>query len=130
MSLPFHTYRPTTDARDRSIKPLFSTVGPKVTSLDLRNVDEDVFKAIREDFPPLKNVRNLKLDLACGVWDWDGAGSPQLGPTEHYRFPRISNHVQELEILITDLLARQRKGPVQLVDPTKLTKLRVNIIPW
>jgi hypothetical protein len=93
-------------------------------------VDEDVFKAIKEDFPPLKNVQKLKLDLACGVWDWDGTGSPQQGPTEHYGFPRISSHVQELEILITDLLARQRKGPVELVDTQKLTKLMVNIIPW
>ena len=124
------SYQPTTDSRDRSIKPLFSTVGPKVISLDLRNVDEDVFNAIQEDFLPLENIRNLKLDLTCGVWDWDGAGSPQLGPTEHYRFPRISSHVQELEILITDLLARQRKGPVELVDPKKLTKLRVNVVPW
>jgi len=101
-----------------------------VTHLDLRNVDEDVFTAIKEDFPPLENVRSLKLDLACGVWDWDGSGSPQQGPTEHYRFPRISNHVQELELLITDLLARQRKGPVELVDHNKLTKLRVIVIPW
>lgn len=93
-------------------------------------MDEDVFKVILEDFPPLKNVRNLRLDLTCGIWDWDGAGSPQLGPTEHYMFPRISDHVQELEILITDLLARQWKGPVELVDPKKLTKLRVNVIPW
>lgn len=112
------------------MKPLFSTVGHKVTSLDLRNVDEDVFRAIAEDFPPLKNVRKLKLDLTCGVWDWDGAGSPQLGPSEHYRFPRISNHVQEFEIQITDLLARQQKGPIELVDSKKLTKLRVDIVPW
>jgi len=98
--------------------------------LDLRNVDEDVFGAIREDFPPLENVRNLKLDLTCGVWDWDGTGSPQQGPTEHYRFPRISDHVEEFEIIITDLLARQRKGPVELVDPKKLTKLRINVNSW
>lgn len=93
-------------------------------------MDEDVFKAIKEDFLPLKNIRNLKLDLTCGVWDWDGAGSPQQGPTEYYRFPRISSHVQDLEIVITDLLACQRKGPVELVDSKKLAKLRVNIIPW
>ena len=93
-------------------------------------MDEDVFKAIREDFPPLGNVRSLKLDLACGVWDWDGRGSPQQGPTEHYRFPCVSNHVQELELLITDLLARQQKGPIKLVDSKKLTKLRVIVIPW
>ena len=78
----------------------------------------------------MKNIRNLKLDLTCGVWDWDGAGSPQQGPSEHYRFPRISNHVQELDILITDLLARQRKGPVELVDTKKLTKLGIEVIPW
>ena len=93
-------------------------------------MDEDVFKAIKEDFPPLKNVRRLKLDLACGVWDWDGAGSPQLGPSGHYRFPRVSNHVQEFEIIITDFLARQRKGPIELVDPKKLTKLRVSVVHW
>lgn len=93
-------------------------------------MDEDVFKAIQEDFLPLKNVRNLKLDLTCGVWDWDGRGSPQQGPSDHYRFPRISNDVQELEITITDLLARQRKGPIELVDTKKLKNLRVNVIPW
>jgi hypothetical protein len=76
------------------------------------------------------NIRTLKLDLTCGVWDWDGSGSPQFGPTEQYRLPRISDHAQELDILITDLLARQRKGPVELVDPKKLTKLRVEVIPW
>jgi hypothetical protein len=110
--------------------PLLSIVGPKVTSLDLRHVDEDVFKVIQQDFPPLKNVRNLKLDLTCGVWDWDGEGSPQVGPTEHYKFPRISDHVQELEIKITDFLARQRKGPVELVDSKKLKKLGVEVISW
>lgn len=98
--------------------------------LDLRNVDEEVFKAIKEDFPPLENVGSLKLDLTCGVWDWDGAGSPQQGPSEHYGFPRISNHVEEFEIIITDLLARQQKGPVELVDPKKLKKLKVEVIPW
>ena len=110
--------------------PLFSTVGPKVTSLDLRNVDEDVFKAIKEYFPPSENIRGLKLDLTCGVWDWDGRGSSQQGPSERYRFPRISSHVQDFELLITDLLAGQRKGPIELVDSTNLTKLRVNVIPW
>ena len=93
-------------------------------------MDEDVFKAIQEGFPPLENVRGLKLDLACGVWDWDGTGSPQRGPTNHYTFPRISSHVQELEIQITDLLARQRKGPVELVDPKKLATLKVTVISW
>ena len=112
------------------MRPLFSIVAPKVTSLDLRNVDEDVFKAIQEDLPPLKNIRTLKLDLACGVWDWDGMGSPQIGPSERYRFPRISDHVQELDLLITDVLALQQKGLVGLVNPKKLTKLRVEIIPW
>jgi hypothetical protein len=112
------------------MKLVFSTIGSKATSLDLRSVDEGVFRAIVEHFPPLKNVRNLKLDLTCGVWDWDGAGSPQNGPSAHYRFPRISDHVEEFEILITDLLARQRKGPVELVDTKKLTKLRVNVKSW
>ncbi|KAF9792867.1 hypothetical protein BJ322DRAFT_80802 [Thelephora terrestris] len=50
-----------------NIEILFSTIGPKVPSLDLRNVDEEIFKLIEQGFPPLKNVRNLKLDLTCGV---------------------------------------------------------------
>ena len=112
------------------IGPLFSIVGPKVTSLDLRNVDEDAFKMIKQDLPALRNVRDMKLDLTCGVWDWDGSGSPQQGPTEHYKFDRISDDVQEFDLTITDLLARKPKGPVELVNPTKLTKLRVEVIPW
>lgn len=119
-----------TDEHDRRIKILLSTIGSKVPSLDLRDVDEDIFKVIQQDLPPLKNVRNLRLDLTCGVWDWDGAGSPQQGPTEHYRFPRISNHVEEFEIKIADLLARQQKGPIELVDTKKLKKLKVEVIPW
>lgn len=99
-------------------------------SLDLRNIDEDAFMVIEQGFYSLENVRTLKLDLACGVWDWDGMGSPQIGPSEHYWFPRISDHVQELELLITDLLTRKRKGPVELVDPKKLRKLKVAVIPW
>jgi hypothetical protein len=106
-----------------------STVGSKVRSLDL-TVDEHIFKVIEGEFRSLKNVRALKLDLACGIWDWDGSGSPQLGPSEHYRFPRISDHVQELELLITDLLTRKRKGPVELVNSKKLTKLKVEVLPW
>ena len=106
------------------------TVGSKVRSLDLRNVDEEIFKVIEEYFPPLENVRALKLDLTSGVWDWDGLGSPQLGPSEHYSFPRISDHVEELELLVTYLLTRKRKGPVELVDTKKLTKLKVQVIPW
>lgn len=119
------------DAPDATaeIKFLFSSLGPKVTSLDLRNVDEDVFEVIKQDFLRLKNVLNLKLDLTCGVWDWDGRGSPQQGPSEDYRFSLISNHVQELDLTITDLLARKPKGPLELVNSRKLTKLTVVIIP-
>ncbi|KAF9793409.1 hypothetical protein BJ322DRAFT_127112 [Thelephora terrestris] len=111
------------------IRTLLSTVGPKVPSLDLRNVDEEAFKVIEQELPPLKNVRNLKLDLTCGVWDWDGSGSPQQGPSEHYRFSRASDHVQELDLRLTDLLARQKKGPLELVDSKKLRKLAVEIVP-
>ena len=93
-------------------------------------MDEDVFKAIAEGFPLLKNVRNLKLDLTCGVWDWDGFGSPQQGPSEQYKFPCISNHIREFEIQITDMVARQRRGPLGLVDTGELEKLRISIIPW
>jgi hypothetical protein len=85
---------------------------------------------IEQELPPLKNVRNLKLDLTCGVWDWDGSGSPQQGPSEHYRFSRASDHVQELDLRLTDLLARQKKGPLELVDSKKLRKLAVEIVPW
>jgi hypothetical protein len=101
-------------------------------SLDLCSVDEEFFRVIEGGFPPLKNFRTLKLDLAHGVWDWDGSGSPQLGPSDGYRFPfpRISNHVQEFELLITDLLARKQKEPVELVDSKKLTKLKVTVISW
>ena len=90
-------------------------------------MDEDVFRAIAEDFHPFKNVRNPRLDLTCGVWDWDGIDSPQVGRSEHYRFPRISNCIQEFEIIVTNLLAQQRKGLIELVDPKKLTKSSVNI---
>ena len=83
---------------------------------------------IEQDLPPLKNIRGLKLDLTCAIWHWDGISSPQQGPSEHYRFPRISNHIQDLEIKITDLLTRQQKGPVELVDPKKLKKLKVEVI--
>lgn len=118
------------DVHQRSFEPLLSTVGSNVRSLDLRAVDEHVFKVIEEVLPSLKNIRALKLDLAYGVWDWDGLGSPQLGPGEHYRFPRISDHVQELELSVTDLLTRKRKGPVELVNPKRLTKLKVEVLPW
>ena len=112
------------------MRPLLSIVGPKVTSLNLRNVDEDAFKVIQQYFPPLKNIRSLEIDLTCGVWDWDGVGFPRRGPTENYRFPRISDHVRELGIIISDFLARQPRGPVELVDPKKLTKLSVEVIRW
>ena len=118
------------DIHGWSIKSLFSAIGPKVTSLDLRNVDEHVFEVIAKSFPPLKHVRDLKLDLTCGVWDWDGFGSPQQGPSERYRFPRISNHVREFGVQITDLLARQRRGPIELVDSKGLEKLRISIVQW
>ena len=101
-----------------------------MASLDLRNVDEDVFEVIKQGFLPLENIRSLKLDLTCGVWDWDGRGSPQQGPSEDYGFPLISDHVQELDLTITDLLARKPKGPLELVNSRKLTKLTVVIIPW
>lgn len=113
----------------RRIKLLLSIIGPKVTSLDFRSVDERTFETIAEDLPPLENIHRLKLDLTCGVWDWDGAGSPQLGPSEQYTFPCISEHVREFDIKITDLLARQPRGPIELVDPTRLTKLRVEVTP-
>lgn len=83
----------------------------------------DVFKIIEEFFPPLKNIRTLKLDLARGVWERNGFNPPLLGPTADYMFPRISDHVQELELLATDLL--ELKGPIGLVDSRNLTKLKI-----
>ena len=85
---------------------------------------------IEQIFPPLKNVRNLKLDLTYGVWGWDSAIPSRQGPAEHYRFPRVSDHVQEFKIKITDRLAGQQKGPLGLVDSKKLKKLKVEVISW
>lgn len=85
---------------------------------------------IKQHFPSLKNVRNLKLDLTCGVWGWDGPVPSQQGPAEHYKFPRVSDHVQEFHIKITDRLAGQQKGPVGLVDSKKLKELKVEVISW
>ncbi|OBZ74195.1 hypothetical protein A0H81_06183 [Grifola frondosa] len=111
-----------------SIIPFFSTLGPNLTTLDLRNINEDVFKSIASGFSSLTKLRHLRLDLTCGCWDWDGRGSPQQGPSENYVFPRIAKNIETLELIVNDAAVRlPREGPFNLVDPSSLKRLDVNV---
>jgi hypothetical protein len=113
------------------MKPLFSSLGPKLNLLDLRNVNEDSFRAICENFSALTSLNVLRMDLTCGNWDWDGFGSPQQGASEEFVFPKLGNNIRSFGLVVSDRsVSPNRIGPLSLVDTNQLEELILKVNHW
>jgi hypothetical protein len=60
------------------MEAFLSTIGAKMTSLNLRHVNHTMFVALTrrtELFATYQALEHLKIDITEGVWDWDDGGS-------------------------------------------------------
>ncbi|KAJ6622181.1 hypothetical protein B0H10DRAFT_916565 [Mycena sp. CBHHK59/15] len=114
------------------IEPFLLTLGPMVTSLDLRHVCRTMLTALLLHGDTLASyyaLKHLKMDITEGVWDWNGMGSPQRGASSDYVFPPLRlPSVRRFELVVSDLtISNPRAGPLDLVDCTLLTELSLDI---
>ncbi len=119
----------------RSIEPFVSTIGPNLTSLELRNVNQTMFLSLvsqAEVFSTYHSLQSLKVDVREGVWDWNGGGSPQEGASADYVFPRLGfPSIKRFEVIVSDLtLSNPRTSVLELVDCTLLTELSLDVRHW
>ncbi|KAJ7150549.1 hypothetical protein C8R43DRAFT_1006112 [Mycena crocata] len=127
-----HGGEPYVDPELWDIEPFLSTLGPSVTSLDLRHVCQtmlSVLVAHGDVFSTYENLEHLKMDITEGVWDWDGRGSPQRGATADFVFPSLRlPAVSRFELVVGDMtILKARVGPLELVDCSLLTELFFDI---
>ncbi|KAJ7362250.1 hypothetical protein DFH08DRAFT_1073495 [Mycena albidolilacea] len=111
---------------------LKSTLGPAITSLDLRHVSQTTFQILASHGNLLAsyvNLKHLKMDITEGGWDWNGRRSPQHGATAKYVFPSLGfPALQRFELVVSDLtVSDPRAGPLDLVDCSLLTELSLDI---
>jgi hypothetical protein len=69
------------------------------------------------------------MNITEGVWDWNGAGSPQRGATGDYVFPSLRlPALQRFELVVSDLtVSNPRAGPLDLVNCSLLTELSLDV---
>ncbi|KAJ7671848.1 hypothetical protein B0H17DRAFT_1084810 [Mycena rosella] len=118
------------DAENWQIEPFFSTVGPLIISLDLRNINQTMFAALTgqtDVFTSYHTLEHLKLDITEGVWDWNGGGSPAMGASPDFKFPCLGfPSVKRFELIVCDkTLQESQKGPLDLVHCNLLTELSI-----
>jgi hypothetical protein len=80
-------------------------------------------------FAPYGDLAHLKMDITEGVWDWNGAGSPQRGASADYVFPSLRiPALRRFELVVGDLtIQKARRGPLELVDCSLLTNLSLDL---
>ncbi|KAJ6521106.1 hypothetical protein B0H19DRAFT_83577, partial [Mycena capillaripes] len=120
------------DAENWEMEPFLSTVGPKITSLNLRYVNQTMFTALtsRTDlFASYHALEHLKIDLTEGVWDWGGGGSPAMGASAAFTFPCLGfPSVERFELIVCDkTLSGPHKGPLNLVHCRLLMELSIDV---
>lgn len=113
-----------------------TTVGPNLTSLDLRKVNLMTYRSLEAHasisrFSSYHSLKRLYLDLTEGVWDWDGGGSPQNGASDEFRFTNLGYPaVEEVEMRVGDLtISADRAGPMDLMNWEPLTSLGLFVDP-
>ncbi|GLB44448.1 hypothetical protein LshimejAT787_1700750 [Lyophyllum shimeji] len=116
------------------IEDLVSTLGPSLTSLDLRKVNLKMYKYLeshRALFPSYRSLERLSLDLTEGVWDWNGLGSPQAGASSAFQFVNLGfPSVKEVEMRVGDLtISGERAGPMDLINWENLVSLGLFVDP-
>jgi hypothetical protein len=108
------------------MQPFLSTMGPQLTSLELRQVNHTMFTALAswaDIFATFHGLEHLKIDITDGVWDWDGGGSPAMGASPAFIFPFLGlPSVKHFELVVCDkTLSGSQKGPLNLVHCHLLT---------
>ncbi|KAJ7038677.1 hypothetical protein C8F04DRAFT_347026 [Mycena alexandri] len=120
------------DTENWELEPFISTVGPKITSLDLRHVNQTMFTALIDRtgvFALCHNLEYLKMDITEGVWDWTGGGSPSMGAEPGFTFPFLGfPSVERFELIVCDkTLTGSARGPMDLVHSKLLTSLTIDV---
>lgn len=88
-----------------------------------------VLKTKLDDFKTYHALRDLKMDITEGVWDWGGGGSPSMGAGPSVTFPFLGfPSVRRFELVVCDkTLFAAQKGPLNLVQCELLTELRLDV---
>ncbi|KAF8056044.1 hypothetical protein FPV67DRAFT_1534952 [Lyophyllum atratum] len=118
----------------KKIDEFLAVLGPNLKYLDLRRVNLKVYKALETHKALLSSYHSLErlsLDLMEGVWDWNGAGSPQSGASSDFKFANLGfPALKELEMRVGDLtISAERAGPMDLVNWENLESLGLFVDP-
>ncbi|KAJ7744362.1 hypothetical protein B0H16DRAFT_1889654 [Mycena metata] len=125
-------WKPFEDHELWDIEPFLKSLGPTITSLDLRHVCQTMLLSLAsygDEFVTCERLATLRMDITEGVWDWDGRGSPQRGATADYVFPSLGlPAVSCFELVVADrTISKPRTGPLDLVDCSLLCELSLDI---
>ncbi|KAJ7139128.1 hypothetical protein C8R44DRAFT_975076 [Mycena epipterygia] len=88
-----------------------------------------VLTARTEVFASYHALEHLKIDITEGVWDWTGGGSPSMGASSDFQFPRLGfPSVKHFELVVCDrTLGNPRTGPLNLVHSKLFTELSIDV---
>ncbi|KAJ7250123.1 hypothetical protein B0H12DRAFT_1072140 [Mycena haematopus] len=120
------------DAHNWEMEPFLSTIGPAMTSIELRHVNHTFFAALARQTDLLtsyKALQHLKIDITEGVWDWNGGGSPAMGASPTFTFPFLGfPSVKRFDLVVCDqTLSGRHKGPMNMVHSHLLTELSLDV---
>lgn len=123
-----------TDESWEEIDDFVSTLGPNLTYLDLRKVNLRMYRSLethRALLSSYSSLERLSLDLTEGVWDWNGAASPQSGASSTFKFANLGfPALKEVEMRVGDLtISSERAGPMDLVNWDSLVSLALFVNP-
>lgn len=93
-------------------------------------MDEVVYELFASRAHLFVRLERLHLGFSGGVWDWDGRGSPQRGPTAAYIFPRLAcaERIRHASLSLADLsITRSTPNPLTLFNSTSLQSLTLHI---
>ncbi|KAF8191844.1 hypothetical protein K438DRAFT_1970224 [Mycena galopus ATCC 62051] len=89
------------------MEPFLASLGPSITSLELRNVCVTMFRKLvsyGDILATYEHLSSLKMDITEGVWDWDGRGSPNSGASADYIFHSLRiPALRRFELIVGDL---------------------------
>ncbi|KAJ7714621.1 hypothetical protein B0H16DRAFT_1618219 [Mycena metata] len=125
-------WKPFEDPEQWDIAPFLKSLGPTITTLDLRHVCQTMLLTLAshgDKFATCERLATLRMDITEGVWDWDGRGSPQRGATADYVFPPLGlPAVSRFELVVADrTVSKPRAGPLDLVNCSLLCELSLDI---
>ncbi|KAJ7037924.1 hypothetical protein C8F04DRAFT_1090647 [Mycena alexandri] len=129
----WNTMEDVEDYETWNITPFITSLGPSITSLELRGVCMAMLNDIlshRDVLATYKNLEHLKIDITEGAWDWGGGlGTPPLGASYDFIFPSLAlPTVRRFELVVSDFTVHlPRAGPLNLVDCSLLTDLSFDV---